>query len=56
MIAVVGGEHVTLKRLMIGEGFPHLSAYTGLGRSRTQELDGVFNCNRCIQKVELRKF
>jgi hypothetical protein len=32
----------TLKRLMLGEGFPHLSAYTG---PMTTELNGVFNCS-----------
>jgi hypothetical protein len=42
MIAVVGEPHITLKRLMLGEGFPHLSAYTG---PMTTELNGVFNCS-----------
>jgi len=42
MIAVVGGGHVTLKRLMLGEGFPHLSAYAG---PTTTNLNGVFNCS-----------
>ena len=45
MIAVVGGQNVTLKRLMVGEGFPHLSEYATMGRSRAHELDGVFNCS-----------
>jgi len=45
MIAVVGMPNITLKRLMLEGGFPHLSNYTTRGRAATQELNGVFNCS-----------
>lgn len=45
MIAVVGGSVVTLKRIMLEDGFPHLSNYTAMGRTRTNRLAGVFNCS-----------
>jgi hypothetical protein len=45
MISVVGEPYVTLKRIMLGEGFAHLANFTSRGRSATQELNGVFNCS-----------
>lgn len=51
MIAVVGKPNVTLKRLMVEDGFPHLSNYTSRGRSVTQELDGVFNCSYTLTQL-----
>jgi len=45
MIAAVGKPNITLKRLMLDDGFPHLNNYSSRGRSVAQELNGVFNCS-----------
>lgn len=45
MIAVVGKPNITLKRIMLEQGFPHLSDFASRGRNPLQQLDGVFNCS-----------
>jgi hypothetical protein len=54
MIAVVGKPNVTLKRIMVEDGFPHLSNYASRGRGATHELDGVFNCG--YTPVQMRRY
>ena len=57
MIAIVGGEFITLKGIMVGEGFPELHRNAPRGRGRIQELfNGIFNCSLTQSQMQERVY